>query len=548
MKLSLKKNGSVFFDILPLVLFLVTTIIVTITCRTEEIHYDDGLYDITDGWVSSDGESISLNDLPVGDVVLTHDLSGVSLDRKRLCFKSTHTHVKAEFDGVTIYEYAPVQKNILGKSYGMYMHLIPIPPDAENVTLTLHPIYSNSAASVEKAAVEDAGMFMADIYYYGLPSFGLCMLIFLFGILMLLVGIPTLFATGDNNINFFSLGVFAILVGLWTTNQTMILQVYTQHPEIVRFVNYLCLIFIIYPPVSFLASATKQRNTIFLPILMGLTMVNFITTIALAALGICDIKTMLTFSHVNVVIGIIISIYLMIRAHKKKTVDKSFLRTVIWGLTPSIVGVMIDMVRFRVFLNDRFDASLFTKLGVCVFLVLMSIFLIRERTRFAVEQGQAELMKKMAYTDGLTELANRAAFHEKEEEIRHNHLECVIVQLDINFLKKVNDVFGHAEGDRHIIGASRIIHESFSDFGISYRTGGDEFVVVVQHGGIPEVEQSLRHMEDLVKKYNDSEKPPVPLQIAYGYALCPKQEDMLEEAEKLADKRMYDKKKKMKQD
>lgn len=49
-------------------------------------------------------------------------------------------------------------------------------------------------------------------------------------------------------------------------------------------------------------------------------------------------------------------------------------------------------------------------------------------------------MKKMAYNDGLTELANRAAFHEKEAEIRCDHLPCIIVQLDINFLKKVNDV------------------------------------------------------------------------------------------------------------
>ena len=46
--------------------------------------------------------------------------------------------------------------------------------------------------------------------------------------------------------------------------------------------------------------------------------------------------------------------------------------------------------------------------------------------------------------------------------------------------------------------------------------------------------------------YNKKENPPVNLQIAYGYAYCAMGTDMLEEAERLADQRMYKKKSEMK--
>ena len=106
--------------------------------------------------------------------------------------------------------------------------------------------------------------------------------------------------------------------------------------------------------------------------------------------------------------------------------------------------------------------------------------------------------------------------------------------------------YGHAEGDRHIINAAHIIRDSFSDIGTSYRTGGDEFIVVAEKGGTAEVERSLNVMESQINAYNKKEKPPVPLQIAYGFAHCEPKGDMLYAAEKLADERMYEKKRAMK--
>ncbi len=548
MKRKYKNFGMVFTDLLSIILIILCVTVAVTGSRQESANYsyDAEITDLTVGWVGDDGKILSLDALPNGDIVLTHSLAGIDLRRKRLCFRSIDTHVTASFDGVSAYTYAPQLGGILGKSYGMYIQMIPIPVDAEYVTLSLHPIYNDSAAVLRETSVQDAGLFIGDLYHEGLPGFAMCALIALFGVLMLIIGFTTLQSSEGNMLDFFSLGAFAILVGVWSANDTMVLQIFTQHPEYVRLSNYLCLIFVSYLPVSFMATVTNHRKTALLPVMLTLTLVNFALTMTLSVLGIADIREMLRFSHINIGIALIMTIYLMIRAARKKTIARSFLHTVIVGMSAAILGAAADLVRFQVFPELSFPASFFTRVGVMTFLILMGLHLMKERTRIAVEQGQAALMKKMAYTDGLTELANRAAFHLKEDEIRRKCPDFTIIQLDINFLKKVNDVYGHAEGDRHIIGAARIISGSFSGIGTCYRTGGDEFIVVAQDCSEEQVNSALEDMEKAVEAYNETEKPPVPLRIAYGSASCTARTDALEETEKLADQRMYEKKKAMK--
>lgn len=545
MKALLEKAVSVAALAILLISVLFTAF-VWIFHNSLETNYDSTVIDLDEGWQTPDGDILTLEQLSAGDITISQELTALTVKNKSLCFKSMDTHFSVLFDGETAYSYAPVQPNILARSYGKYIHMIPIPEGASEVTLVLHPIYDGTAAYIADAAIEDPAMFIGNIYHEGLPGASMCALIALFGVLMLIIGFTNRRSDSAGSVDLFSLGAFAILIGVWSANDTYILQVFTQHPEIVRFVNYMCLIFVAYLPVSFMASATNHRKTILLPILLGLVAVNFVLTMTLAALGIRDVRQMLIFSHINIAIALVMTIYLMVRAVRKRTVAKQFMHTIIIGMSAAVLGVMADMIRYRVLPESLFGSSFFTRVGVLTFVILMGLHLIRERTRLAVEQGRAELMKKMAYTDGLTNLANRAAFHEKENEIRRSKSDCTIVQLDINFLKKVNDVYGHAEGDRHIINAAHIIRDCFADIGTCYRTGGDEFIVVAQKGGTEAVEKALAEMEKRAAEYNSAEAPPVPLQIAYGHAHYATQADMLEAAEKLADQRMYEKKRAMK--
>ena len=545
------KQKKLIFQIIPdvIALLVITLLMVlsVICLNAPGKYYSEAVTDLTAQWQDADGRLYALNALPTGDLVLTHDISGMDTENQRLCLKSVDTFFTVSADGVTIYSYAPEQPQFLGKSYGMYLHMIPLPSGTKELTLSVHPIFPDTSATLKEVAIEDAGMYMGDLYQKALPAYSVCLLMFMFGVMMLFMGITTRNLKSGDNLNFFALGTFAILVGLWSVNETYLLQVVTQFPALIKFLNYMCLIFIAYLPVSFTASATNHKKTILLKILQCLIAANFVLTLVLNASGIRDIYYMLPVSQAIILVAVGMTIYLLVRAIRKKSINRQFGRTLLFGMGAAVIGVVADLIRYIKNRNDVLGTSAFTRVGVLLFLLVVGIYLIRERNRLTLEHDRAQVMEKMAYTDGLTELKNRIAFNEKEDEIRQNAISCIIFQFDINLLKKVNDVYGHAEGDRHIIAAAHILRDSFAQIGICYRTGGDEFIVVVEQGGQLETEQAIAEMQNMVNAYNENEHPPVPLQIAYGYAAYDPP-DGLTEAERLADERMYACKKKMKAD
>lgn len=510
-------------------------------------HPKNTVIDMTNGWIDKNGKTFSLNKLPKGDIVLTQNISHIEKYNLSICMKSSDTWLEIAFDGQTAYRYAPVQEPIFGASYGLYVHMVSLPTNAREITMSLHPIYIGRTADIQSVCIEDAAVFIADIYHQGMLDFFLCIIIIAFGTVMMIMGFSTRSLNENKMLNFFSLGSFAILVGTWSLNDSYLLQTYTNHPEIIKMLSYLCLIFIAYPPVSFMASATENKHTKLLPAMVVLISVNLAANMMLSGFGIFDPHDLLLLSHINIGVAMVMVVTLMFKAIHRKQLSKTFIKMTIIGMTAALLGVSTDMFRFWADKNGSYGSSPFTQIGVLVFIVSEGIYLIKERGRLAVERERTELMEKMAYTDGLTELSNRAAFHEKEEAIRKDGQPCFIVQLDINYLKTVNDVHGHAEGDKHIIAAANSIKDSFSAVGSCYRTGGDEFIVIAMNKKEADVEHSLEKLEKTVAKYNQKEQPPVPLELAYGYAEYIPDKDQLEAAEKLADDRMYAKKRRMKQ-
>ena len=252
------------------------------------------------------------------------------------------------------------------------------------------------------------------------------------------------------------------------------------------------------------------------------------------------------FSRINIIIAIAANVYLLIQAIRSRSIEKGFLRTIMIGMASAMAGFSIDFLRYLFSDGNKYDAGTFSRSGAIIFIILVGIYLLRENSRIIAEYGETELMKKMAYTDALTELPNRAAYYEKEEALQSTEQGCTIAMLDINWLKTVNDEYGHAEGDRHIKAAASIIRDSLSKLGTCYRIGGDEFAAVLDTDDTQAIEKALNEMKQAEEAYNLAEKPPVPLHIAYGYAVYLPKDMTLENAENTADNKMYDMKRIMK--
>lgn len=98
------------------------------------------------------------------------------------------------------------------------------------------------------------------------------------------------------------------------------------------------------------------------------------------------------------------------------------------------------------------------------------------------EKQREEKLLQESNTDQLTGLYNRRAYEDaiKECELLGLSDTFVYVSIDINGLKIANDTIGHNAGDELIIGASDCMRHCFKQHGNIYRTGGDEFSVLME--------------------------------------------------------------------
>ena len=117
-----------------------------------------------------------------------------------------------------------------------------------------------------------------------------------------------------------------------------------------------------------------------------------------------------------------------------------------------------------------------------------------------------EYMQAKANTDGLTGVGNRTAYIEMMEKyeagIRDQSARFALIVFDVNDLKKINDSYGHNEGDRIIIDAAELLETVFGK-GNVYRIGGDEFLGVLDQTDEAGMNAKLAELENAVRAYNE---------------------------------------------
>ncbi len=98
-------------------------------------------------------------------------------------------------------------------------------------------------------------------------------------------------------------------------------------------------------------------------------------------------------------------------------------------------------------------------------------------------KANRDFFKKLAITDGLTQLYNHSYIHERlAEEIsrarRHEHA-LSVAMLDLDHFKKINDTFGHKTGDEVLVRVAGLIRRMLRKEDVAGRYGGEEFMLIL---------------------------------------------------------------------
>jgi len=155
-------------------------------------------------------------------------------------------------------------------------------------------------------------------------------------------------------------------------------------------------------------------------------------------------------------------------------------------------------------------------------------------------------LRNLALTDDLTCLYNRRGFFAAATQqlklAQRNSQTLLLLFCDVDDLKKINDTFGHHEGDLALIRTADALEQSFRGCDILSRLGGDEFVVLASETSMQTQEIMLRRLENNLKKSGATEAR-YDLTLSVGAArFDPKRAVTLGELMVAADKAMYEKK------
>jgi len=166
-----------------------------------------------------------------------------------------------------------------------------------------------------------------------------------------------------------------------------------------------------------------------------------------------------------------------------------------------------------------------------------------------VSEARREIadLETHAYRDSLTNLYNRAFGMMTLNLWLHEKRPFALVFVDLDSLKYVNDVFGHAEGDIYIMRAGEHLR-SFSPDAVVCRIGGDEFMLLASGSGF---DDALEKMNEIAEKLRNDEyqsDKDYTYNMSFGIAAVDK-DNKLPSSDILAtaDLRMYDDKQRNKQ-
>lgn len=467
-----------------------------------------------------------------------------------LRFYVRHDAVRMYVDEELIYEYGydRLDKNqTLGSGY----QFIKFPNEYQGKKLRIQLVMAEDEVFTKFDSVrlyEWENAYRVLITENRLPLFCGSFLLF-FGLIVSVITIFALFFSAKY-IRLFCISLFAICMGLWSLSYYNVMLIFAIPLYSISLINYLVLYLAPIPLIIYIYEEVKNLKykslKAFYWIYFAAELLSVFVAITLHTFNLVHLAGMFKYTQIIMLVGLLFFLLVLIMNLKNSRYES---KLSVVGLLIVIACVVYDMLGYnagRYFGKDYFNLRGVTSSGIMIFICILFVSFYIEMTQKMMEQKERDFLIKSAYTDELTQLHNRRYCMEYMNKLREErNFKYTVICFDLNNLKTVNDTYGHAKGDVLIRSAAEVIAETFEDYGVVARMGGDEFVAVI---GTADEEKLASLMKEFVQNIDRKNRviKDLNMSIAYGYASGSQSDSDIEKVYQAADDRMYEKKKQMK--
>ncbi|MCH5262876.1 MAG: diguanylate cyclase [Lachnospiraceae bacterium] len=499
--------------------------------------------DIEDSWTYEDGSPADFSSLKhdAGEATVCYLIPEME-ETTTLFYRTHNSYTKVFLEDELIYE---TDNTYPDMSPGSRWNFITLQPEDAGLTLRMQATaaYSGDSPDIDNVFWGNSAAIILSIMQQKLWGTLSCIAIFLIGLIMIILDIALNYGKKIKSYGIIYLGAFSLCIGGWSLIETNVLQFFVRDTQILKPIDNLFLILMVMPLLLFtdwLYGVLKYKAV---RVFCILQIIYLVACIILPLAGVTDWHGLLTIARVFIGIFAVGFIALSVWKNRflfvRKETRSAEAVLQLAGIVALCGSAVVSLLRY--FINDSMDRALLLRFGLLIFILCFAASSLFQTYKLIAQGMEYNNVQKIAYSDALTGLGNRAAYLERLEECVKEHiLRLGIVYLDVNNLKKVNDVHGHEQGDILIRTAAEVIEESFGAFGRAYRIGGDEFCVLIDTNAMEGYDKAVDIFRKKIETVNKSGKYIFRLQIAHGFICCEADSmKTIEDAIKTADERMY---------
>ena len=323
------------------------------------------------------------------------------------------------------------------------------------------------------------------------------------------------------------LGWCMLFGAVWMLGESKLRQLFASNASILSNMCFFVVMLCPVPIMFYIDSVQQGRYRKVYHVAECITCVDFVICTALQLLNIADFISTMFLSHL-VIAGTFLTIFITICRDIIKGTAKHYKLPLI-GLVAAMIAVMLEVTAvYRVVsLSGIFIAT-----GLVVLLVV-TLIQTMDRIRELELARQREARESLDYLTGLP------MRHKGEKlilEKMQKHDGCLGF-VDMDNLKKINDVYGHKAGDCALRLVGAMLTECMEN-AVVCRLGGDEFLFYLPEASEAEVSVRIRKLFDSFSAAKNVTAETSPASLSCGLCMC-RQGGNFEEYYIKADKALY---------